>query len=259
MVNEWDSASIVILLVGVLLSGVMGYTIAVLRLGRRVTALVPENDLLNQQLLELKQARIDSQNKAHALEVEQGKDSERISRLKANELRLGSELDEKKKTLQTLEERFENQTEHLKTVEKQLEASTIDNRSKTQKIKELQEDIKSSKETQEKLYTETKQLNEKAREEGNKAISHQCELRVLEARFNELLASLKQEKQHSEDLRKLNEDLTKDNIQLKTEKEQCEASHARELANFEKQKQSVTEQFKVLSNDILEAKTKSLR
>lgn len=48
-------------------------------------------------------------------------------------------------------------------------------------------------------------------------------------------------------------------IKLKTELDEREASHARELANFEQQKASLSEQFKLLSNEILEAKTQSLQ
>lgn len=46
---------------------------------------------------------------------------------------------------------------------------------------------------------------------------------------------------------------------LKTELDEREASHARELANFEHQKTSLSEQFKLLSNEILEAKTQALQ
>lgn len=46
---------------------------------------------------------------------------------------------------------------------------------------------------------------------------------------------------------------------LKTELDEREASHARELANFEQQKASLSEQFKLLSNEILEAKAQSLQ
>ncbi|MDR6179816.1 DNA recombination protein RmuC [Pseudomonas sp. SORGH_AS 211] len=46
---------------------------------------------------------------------------------------------------------------------------------------------------------------------------------------------------------------------LKTELDEREASHARELANFEQQKASLSEQFKLLSNEILEAKTQALQ
>ncbi len=48
-------------------------------------------------------------------------------------------------------------------------------------------------------------------------------------------------------------------VELKAGQQEREASHAREMANFEQQKQSLTEHFKVLSNEILEAKAKTLQ
>src|SRR5690606_18928892 len=46
---------------------------------------------------------------------------------------------------------------------------------------------------------------------------------------------------------------------LETEREERDASHARELANFQEQKNSLTEHFKALSNEILDAKAKALQ
>lgn len=48
-------------------------------------------------------------------------------------------------------------------------------------------------------------------------------------------------------------------VKLHTELEERQASHARELANFEKQKDSLSEQFKLLSNEILEGKSRALQ
>jgi DNA recombination protein RmuC len=54
-------------------------------------------------------------------------------------------------------------------------------------------------------------------------------------------------------------DLQSQHTKLMTEQKEREASHARELETFEKQKASLSEQFKLLSNEILEAKSKSLQ
>lgn len=54
-------------------------------------------------------------------------------------------------------------------------------------------------------------------------------------------------------------DMSQKHIKLHTELEERQASHARELANFEKQKESLSEQFKLLSNEILEGKSRALQ
>lgn len=53
--------------------------------------------------------------------------------------------------------------------------------------------------------------------------------------------------------------LEQERARLRAEFDEREASHQRELKNFEKQKEQLSEQFKVLSNEILEAKTRSLQ
>jgi DNA recombination protein RmuC len=53
--------------------------------------------------------------------------------------------------------------------------------------------------------------------------------------------------------------IEKRSAELKAQQLEREASHAREMATFEQQKNNLTEHFKVLSNEILEAKAKSLQ
>lgn len=51
----------------------------------------------------------------------------------------------------------------------------------------------------------------------------------------------------------------KQQVQLQTMLAEREAGHAREVANFERQKASLSEQFRVLSDEILEVKTRALQ
>jgi len=62
-----------------------------------------------------------------------------------------------------------------------------------------------------------------------------------------------------EEQRVQNEGLANELTEISATQQEREASHAREVANFEQQKKSLSEQFKVLSTEILEANTKSLR
>jgi len=95
--------------------------------------------------------------------------------------------------------------------------------------------------------------------------SAQAEMRALIKQMDELRERLNQsdmalhaERAVANDLRETLAQRNSQYMKLKTEQEQREASHARELANFEAQKASLTEQFKVVSNEILEAKARSL-
>jgi DNA recombination protein RmuC len=81
----------------------------------------------------------------------------------------------------------------------------------------------------------------------------------LRERLNKSEAAVTAERVVADDLRKTVAQLDSQYMKLKTEQEEREASHTREVANFEKQKTSLTEQFKVVSNEILEAKARSLQ
>jgi DNA recombination protein RmuC len=74
-----------------------------------------------------------------------------------------------------------------------------------------------------------------------------------------LTAELSSEKNTIAELQKQYQQLMTLCTKLKTELAERQASHERELANFEQQKASLKEQFTLLSNEILEAKTKSLQ
>jgi DNA recombination protein RmuC len=100
----------------------------------------------------------------------------------------------------------------------------------------------------------------KQREQSNAALVEvQADLRLAKGQvqdFREQLvdAEKKRELLHSE----INA-LTASVAHIQAEKAERDASHAREVENFEKQKLVLVDQFKQLSQDILEAKSKTLQ
>ena len=62
-----------------------------------------------------------------------------------------------------------------------------------------------------------------------------------------------------EALNQTNTRLTSENTELKSTQAERDRSHKQQLEHFDQQKQALSEQFKVLANDILEAKTKSFQ
>ena len=100
------------------------------------------------------------------------------------------------------------------------------------------------------------------------------ELQVAEGRLQEKLRAvegeaarssvdyrerLEQSQKKQDALQEQLQALNADHAQLKTRQAEREASHAREVASFEQQKTALAEQFRLLSNEILEAKTRSLQ
>src|SRR5690554_8227929 len=114
---------------------------------------------------------------------------------------------------------------------------------------------------------------DKLQDELQQQLLNNQSLRVAESKLQAQLDAAKtyehqlrqQSKQHLDDVKQELEetqkkeealqaqlhDMSQKHIKLHTELEERQASHARELANFEKQKESLSEQFKLLSNEIL--------
>ena len=88
-------------------------------------------------------------------------------------------------------------------------------------------------------------------------------LQVEHAVLSEKLAGAHQRLEETlgqvEALNQTNTRLTSENTELKSTQAERDRSHKQQLEHFDQQKQALSEQFKVLANDILEAKTKSFQ
>lgn len=86
---------------------------------------------------------------------------------------------------------------------------------------------------------------------------------ALEQQAREQIADLKQQlgqaQEQTNQIRQEKSALEQEQVRLTTEFAEREASHKREVDNFEKQKTQLTEHFKVLSEEILETKSKHLQ
>ena len=141
------------------------------------------------------------------------------------------------------------------------------------KEEQYKEQLKNEEKTHERLYAEIAKLqaNFISQQESLELTTEQyhaseknsarasAEIKALNQQEQELRQRLTETNIDLKAAQQELKTLTNRHSQLKTELEEREASHKRELANFEKQKQSLSEQFKVLSNDILEVKSKSLQ
>lgn len=103
---------------------------------------------------------------------------------------------------------------------------------------------------------QARQLQHQAEKQQESAVA---ESRALKAQVDELRERIGQLSQTLDQERAQRQQLQAQYTRLATEQQEREASHGREVANFEKQKASLSEQFKVLSHEILEAKTLALQ
>lgn len=114
----------------------------------------------------------------------------------------------------------------------------------------------------EELQNERAKLNQQQERYAaldKQARAHEVKAEETSSKYQEL-RQLYEALQHKhetklEDYNQLKTEFTK----LQTELEEREASHLKQLSQFEEQKKALSEQFKLLANDILESKTKALQ
>ncbi|MFD2645577.1 DNA recombination protein RmuC [Pseudomonas japonica] len=109
------------------------------------------------------------------------------------------------------------------------------------------------------LQTGWNQCKDVLASEGQRSKALETSEQELRQQLQDIKAQQISAAERYEDLQTRFAALGRDYTRLSTEMDERQASHARELANFEQQKNSLAEQFKLLSNEILEAKAQALQ
>jgi DNA recombination protein RmuC len=102
-------------------------------------------------------------------------------------------------------------------------------------------------------------LKENLAQGGMKAKALETSEKEARGQLQEVKIQLQGETENSRELQERITQLTRQNTELQTKQSERDASHLREVANFEQQKASLAEQFKILSHEILEERAKSLQ
>ncbi len=124
---------------------------------------------------------------------------------------------------------------------------------------ELRERLQNTESTLKEERQAVGQLKEELAQEGMKVKALETSEKEARGQLQEVKTQLRGEAENSRQLLERITQLTRQNTEFQTKQSEREASHVREVENFERQKASLVEQFKVLSNEILDAKTKSLQ
>ncbi|KDE40744.1 DNA recombination protein RmuC [Nitrincola lacisaponensis] len=264
---EWTTELIIIACVAGLVLAALGYLLAMVLLGRKNTelssqlqqALASANAQSQQQLDEIKQLSAT----VHAKELAESKLQTQLDNVEAvgqsTEQRLNHTLAEQKAELEATKRTLDELRQQHRTTENELKTTQAEKRSFEEKTESLNERLENTEQSLLRERASVSDLKDKLAHEGKKSESLESKLEEVRNQLQETKTSLEAEKQRLEALQNTHQALVKTHTQLKTELDEREASHARELANFEKQKNSLAEHFKVLSNEILEAKSKSLQ
>ena len=245
---------------------VFGYFIALVLQGRKASALSTQLEQVQQALAQAANQNQESQSEMkrlnsalHEKEVVEGKLQTQLIGAEATEKRLNAELAERKNELESLGNKLEQIGQENNETGKKLESAQAEHRAQVEQVKDLRERLAQTEKALGAERDEVNKLKDQLAQEGKRSESLEAKIEESRKHFAELRDNLTLEKERSAEQQKTHQELVRAHTQLKTEQDEREASHVRELATFEKQKASLTEQFKLLSNEILEAKTKSLQ
>lgn len=264
--SQWTIDIIAITALLALACALLGYFIAALRIGQKISSLTAERDQLERErtaaALQLSglQAQLKAANEATtALQIGEGKLKTSLDSTHAIEQRLNADLREAKDRHATLEAKLEQSAKQHHEAVTQHETAMTEIRSLNAKVEDYQSRLEQAHTSLQQERETVSGLKSELAEEGKKAKGFEAANNDARAQLGELKEQLKASGEKLETLQGELAEIKRQETKLKAELDEREASHARELANFEQQKASLSEQFKLLSNEILEAKTQALQ
>jgi DNA recombination protein RmuC len=267
---QWTTELTAIVCVAMIAMAVIGYLAATLRHSRRTTEL---NGLLDQTKQELSKntelltsvgaQHVELQGKNYQLALSESKLSQQLlaaqDKYQSLEERLTEAQTEAKTERDSLRQQLETLSQQHHEAEKQRDTAQADIRSLTKQQEELRDRLQHADGQLQAERQEVSRLKDELAQEGKKAKALEASDKEAREQLQEIKALLAAAIEKQDALQARITDLNSQYTKLKTEQDEREASHAREVANFEQQKASLAEQFKLLSNEILEAKAKSLQ
>lgn len=264
--SQWTPEIIAIVVAAALACGVIGYLAATLRQRRRADAIVAQLEQAQQALSRAESAQAALQGQLKNVEAEHHQQQLAESRLQAqleaahaSAVQLLEQVAERKAEQQALGNRLDQASQQRHDAEKQLETAQADIRSLQRQAAELRERLVQTETAVTNERASVSKLKEELAGEGKRAEAFEARDKEAREQLQELKTQLTAAARKQDDLQQHLTELTRQHTRLTTELSERDASHAREVANFEQQKISLAEQFKLLSNEILEAKTKSLQ
>lgn len=264
--SQWTTDIIVICVITAIASLVIGYVVAALRQGRQLSRLTAQLEQTQQSQASAVAASTALSEQLKAAEARSQELQVAESKLKAqlqasfdNVARLNQEQQEAKERHAALETKLEQSTKLHHEAVTQHETALTEIRSLKANVEDYQKRLELAKTDLQKERETVSTLKSELADEGKKAKGFEEANNDARAQLTELKGQLKAADEKLEAVQAEFAEVKRQETKLNAELDERQASHARELANFEQQKTSLSEHFKVLSNEILEAKTKSLQ
>lgn len=264
--SQWTTDIIVITVVLALACALLGYFAAALRQGRQLSQLAAELEQaqLAQTTAVADSAALSEQLKAsearvHELQVAESTLKTKLQGAFDSVTRLTQEQQEAKGRHATLEAKLEQSAKQHHEAVIQHETALTEIRSLNAKVEDYQSRLEQANTLLQQERESVSGLKSALAEEGKKAKGFEAANTDARTQLAELKEQMKTAGEKIETLQGDQAEIKRQETKLRAELDEREASHAREQANFERQKASLSEQFKLLSNEILEAKAQALQ
>lgn len=264
--SQWTTDIIVITVVLALACALLGYFAAALRQGRQLSQLAAQLEQAQQAQTTAVagSAALSEQLKAaeargNELQLAESTLKTKLQGALDSATRLIQEQQEAKDRHSTLEAKLELSAKQHHEAVIQHETALTEIRSLNAKVEDYQSRLEQANTLLQQERESVSGLKSALAEEGKKAIGFEAANADARTQLAELKEQMKTAGEKIETLQGDLAEIKRQETKLRAELDEREASHARELANFERQKASLSEQFKLLSNEILEAKTQALQ
>ena len=265
-VSQWTTEVIVICAVLAIATAVIGYFIAALRIGQQIVSLTAARDQLEQEKtaaasqLSGLQAQLAAAHAATtALQIAEGKLKTGLESAHVHEQRLNTDLREARERQAALEAKLEQSARQHHAAVTQHETALTEIRGLHARVEDYQTRLQQAETLLRQERVAVSELKSVLAEEGKKAKGFEAANHDARVQLAELKEQLRAAGERLEAVQSELAENKRQETRLKAELDERQASHARELANFEQQKAALSEQFKLLSNEILEAKTQALQ
>lgn len=264
--SQWTTDIIVITVVLALACALLGYFAAALRQGRQLSQLAAELEQAQQAQTTavagsaaLSEQLNAAEARGHELQLAESTLKTKLQGAFDSATRLTQEQQEAKDRHATLEAKLEQSAKQHHEAVIQHETALTEIRSLNAKVEDYQSRLEQANTLLQQERESVSGLNSALAEEGKKAKGFEAANTDARTQLAELKEQMKTVGEKIETLQGNLAEIKRQETKLRAELDEREASHARELANFERQKASLSEQFKLLSNEILEAKTQALQ
>lgn len=264
--SQWTMDVVTITAVLAFVCTLLGYLVANARQARQVSQLTVqlEQAQRDQALAAAQQAALQVELKtaeaqSHQLQVDAGALNATLASTEATYARLLTEINDAKQRHAAVEGKLEASTKQLHAALTQHEAALGELRGTERQLEDHKSRLAQTAAQLEEARSAMGNLKDALAEEGKRAKGLEAANSTYQSQLAEVKAQLAAAGEKYEALQRQHAESSRERTRLQTELDERAASHIRELASFEQQKASLTEQFKLLSADILEAKSLSLQ